>query len=115
MNLNEIAQKLGLETRAGGSALETEVRGGYAGDLISDVIANAGPGVLWVTHQTHRNTVAAAVLKQLAGIVVANGREPEEDTLQKAGEENIPLLVSGLPTFELVGRLHRLGLSGIER
>jgi predicted transcriptional regulator len=115
VNLNEIARKLGLETRAGSSALEIEVRGGYAGDLISDVIANAGPGVLWVTHQTHRNTVAAAVLKQLAGIVVANGREPEEDTLRKAADEHIPLLASGLPTFELVGRLYGLGISGVER
>jgi len=115
VRLNEIALKLGLEARAGAAGLEAAVLGGYAGDLISDVIAHAGPGVLWVTHQTHRNTVAAAVLKGLAGIVVANGREPEKETLEKAGEENVPLLVSGLSTFELVGRLHRLGLSGVER
>ena len=115
MNLHEIAQKLGLEVRAGGSAGETEVRGGYASDLISDVIANGREGVLWVTHQTHQNTVAAASLKRLAGIVLANGREPEEETLQKARAENVALLVSSLPAFELVGRLYSMGVSGVKK
>ena len=115
MRLNDIARELGLEVRAGGSALETEVRGGYASDLISDVIANGRKGVLWVTHQTHQNTVAAASLRGLAGIVLANGREPEENTLQKARAENVPLLVSRLPAFEIVGRLYGLGLSGVKK
>lgn len=113
MTLNDLAQKLGLEVRAGGSALEVEVRGGYASDLLSDVIAHGQPGDLWVTLQRHQNIVAVASLKRLAGIVLVNGREPEADALQKAGAEGVPLLVSALPTFELVGRLHDLGLSGI--
>ena len=113
MTLNDLAQELGLEVRAGGSALETEVRGGYASDLLSDVIAHGQPGDLWVTLQRHQNIVAVASMKGLAGIVLVNRREPEADTLQKAGAEGVPLFVSALPTFELVGRLHDLGLSGI--
>jgi hypothetical protein len=101
--------------RAGGSVLENEVRGGYAGDLVSDVLANAGKETLWVTHQTHQNTVAAASLKELAGIVLANGREPEAETLQKARAQNVALLVSRLPAFELVGRLYGLGLRGLKK
>lgn len=110
MNLNEIAQKLALEVRAGESALKSEVRGGYASDLLSNVIAHAKEGDIWVTLQTHQNIVAVASMKGLAGIVLVNGREPEADTLQKAREENIALLVSELPAFELIGRLYNLGL-----
>jgi hypothetical protein len=113
MTLKDLVQELGLEVRAGGSALETEVGGGYAGDLLSDVIAHGRPGDLWVTLQTHPNTVAVASLKGLAGIVLVNGRQPEADTLQKAEAENVVVLVSALPTFELVGRLYGLGLSGM--
>ncbi len=112
MNLSEIAEKLQLQVRAGNSALTNEVRGGYAGDLVSDVLAHGREGDLWVTLQTHQNTVAVASLKALAGIVLVNEREPEAQTLQKAVEENIPLLVSTLPAFELIGRLYSLGLSG---
>jgi len=105
-------QRLQLEVRAGGSALTNEVRGGYASDLISDVIAHGREGDLWVTLQTHQNTVAVASMKALAGVVLVNGREPEAETLQKAGEENVPLLLSSLPAFELIGRLYNMGLSG---
>ena len=113
MTLNEIVQKLGLEVRWGGSGLSTEVRGGYASDLLSDVLAHGREGDLWVTLQTHLNIVAVASMKALGGIVLVNGREPEADTLRKANEEDIPLLVSALPAFELVGRLYGLGLSGM--
>jgi len=112
MTLSEIVQKLPLEVKAGDDALANEVRGGYASDLLSDVIAHGRQGDLWVTLQTHHNTVAVASMKGLAGIVLVHGREPEADTLQKAQEEHIPLLVSALPAFELVGQLYNLGLSG---
>lgn len=113
MNLREISQKLELEVKVDGGDPVAEVGGGYASDLISDVIANAKEGDLWVTLQTHQNTVAVASMKGLAGIVLVNGREPEADTLAKARQENVPLLVSALPAFELIGRLYGLGLPGI--
>jgi hypothetical protein len=113
VNLREISQKLELEVKVDGGDPVAEVGGGYASDLISDVIANAKEGDLWVTLQTHQNTVAVASMKDLAGIVLVNGREPEADTLAKARQENVPLLVSALPAFELIGRLYGLGLSGM--
>ena len=113
MNLSEITRKLGLEVRVGQGALTAEVSGGYAGDLLSDVLAHAREGDLWVTLQTHLNTVAVASMKGLAGIVLVNGREPQADTVEKAETENIPILVSPLPAFELIGRLYGLGLSGM--
>ena len=113
MNLCEIVQTLKLEVKAGDQSLSNEVAGGYASDLMSDVIANAHEGDLWVTLQTHQNTIAVASMKELAGVVLVNGREPEPETLQKAREEDVPLLVSALPAFELIGRLYDMGLSGI--
>lgn len=111
MTLQEIADKLGFQIRAGAERLSATVDGGYASDLLSDVMAHAAPGDLWITLQTHQNIVAVAVVKELAGIVVGNGREPDEDTMAKAGEEGIPLMTSALSTFELAGRLFGLGLS----
>lgn len=115
MTLGEMVKenKLGLEVRAGAGSLERPVRGGYASDLLSDVIAHAREGDVWITLQTHPNTVAVASMKDLAGVVLVNAREPQAETLEKAGAENIPLLVSALPAFELIGRLHALGVSGM--
>jgi predicted transcriptional regulator len=108
----DIAKFLGLETRAGKDHLDGEVAGGYAGDLLSDVIAHGQKGYIWITIQTHPNIVAVATMKELAGIVLTGGREPDPETLRKAEEEGIPILVSRLFTFELAGRLYQKGISG---
>ena len=108
MTLNEIVKQLPLSVRCGGSKLTKEVTGGYAGDLLSDVMAHSKAGDLWVTLQVHVNIVAIAVLKDLAGIVLVQGREPAEETLKRAAQENVPLLVSDLQAFETIGRLSAL-------
>ena len=110
MRLREIAAALGLEARSAEKNLDREVRGGYASDLMSDVLAHAEEGELWVTMQAHANTVAVAAVKELAGIVLTAGREPEPLTLSKAREKGVPILVSRLPAFELIGRLYGLGI-----
>ncbi len=112
MKLTDIVEELQLTVKTGAGLLDREVTGGYVSDLMSDVMANAGEGSLWVTLQIHQNIVAVAVMKSLAGIVLINGREPEPATVQKAETEGIPILVSEMPAFELAGRLFALGLSG---
>ena len=112
LKLTDLVEKLQLEIRTGANRLDVAVNRGYASDLMSDVMANAAEGDLWVTLQTHQNIVAVAVMKALAGIILVCGREPEEETVRKAEAEGIPILISGMPAFELVGRLFELGLSG---
>src|SRR4030065_2258478 len=103
MKVEKLVQSLGLEEKAGNDQLHQEVTGGYAGDLLSDVIAHSAKGNVWVTIQTHPNIIAVASMKELAAIILAGGREPDPETLQKAREEGIPLLISLLPPFELAG------------
>ncbi|HHV57423.1 MAG TPA: serine kinase [Firmicutes bacterium] len=103
-------QELGLKLEAGRAGLEREVRGGYASDLLSHVMARAHEGDVWVTVQAHQNIVAVAVLLGLAGIIIAGGIEPQADTLSKAEAEGIPLLTTDLPAFEAAGRLYALGI-----
>ena len=99
--------------KTGKDRLHEEVTGGYASDLLSDVIAYSHKGNVWITIQTHPNIVAVATMKELAGIILTGGREPDAETVQKAEEEGIPLLVSPLFTFELVGKLYQAGISGM--
>lgn len=110
MKLRELADALSLEVKTPEIDLDREVTGGYVSDLLSDVIGNAREGFLWVTLQVHLNIVAVASLKGLSAIVLVNNRNPDQETLKKAEQENVPILASPLPTFELVGRLYSLGL-----
>ncbi len=110
MKLIDLADRMDLAVRSAAGSLDREVTGGYVSDLLSDVMGHSKEGDLWITLQRHQNVVAVASLKGLAGIVLVGGREPEEETLRKAETESIPILVTELPAFELVGRLYALGI-----
>jgi predicted transcriptional regulator len=108
MNLKTIVQKLELQLLTAEVQPDTEVTGAYTSDLLSDVIAHSTAGNLWITLQIHQNIVAVAKLKDLAGIILVNGREPEKETLRKATEENIPLLQTADTAFTISGKLYQL-------
>ena len=77
-----------------------EARGGYASDLLSDVMANAQDGDVWITMQRHVNTVAVAQLKNLTAIVIVNGRQPEGDMAARAAEYGVAVVTTPLPAFD---------------
>lgn len=108
MKIREIIEKLQLKALAGQENLDADVTGGYTSDLLSDVIANSSEGNLWITLQIHQNIIAVARLKDLAGIIIVNNREPDEDTLKKANEENVPVLCSPEMAYEISGKLYEL-------
>ena len=111
MNVAEAAELLrGKLAAAVAEASGREVSGGYASDLLSDVIANSNEGDLWITMQRHVNTVAVAQLRGLAGIVLVNGREPEPETAARAEGERIPIISTELTAFEAAGLLYTHGV-----
>jgi predicted transcriptional regulator len=113
MTLQEIVKDLDLKVCCASHNLDKQVSGGYASDLLSDVMANSDNGNIWITLQIHQNIVGVASLKELAGIIIINGRQPEDETITKAEKESIPILVTQLPTFEIVGQLYKLGIRGM--
>ena len=112
MNVAEAAKIIDGTLLTGMSAAEREVQGGYASDLLSDVMANSLEGDLWVTLQKHVNIVAVAQLNGLAAIVLIHGRQPEPDTLTRAEEMGIPIISTPLQAFDVIGILYAQGIHG---
>lgn len=108
MLLKDIVSHLNLNIFTAKTQLEVEVTGGYTSDLLSDVMAHAQEGNLWITLQVHPNIVAVGKLKDLAGIILVNDRQPEEETKRKAEEENLPLLGTPENAFVISGKLYAL-------
>ncbi|MEO0226044.1 MAG: DRTGG domain-containing protein [candidate division WOR-3 bacterium] len=106
--LAEIVKNLHLKVEVGDRLLKREVTGCYVSDLLSDVMANAKKGDIWVTLQTHPNIVAVAVLKEISGIIIPANRKLEPETIKKAEQEKIPIMTTDLSGFEVVGRLYGL-------
>ena len=113
MKLEEIVKAVGMNVETGEEALGRQVNGGYASDLLSDVMANSREGDVWVTLQVHPNIIAVATLKELAGIIIVQGKKPDEETIKKAQQEGIPLMVTKFQAFEIIGKLYQMGISGM--
>jgi len=86
------------------------VDGVFVSDMLSDVMAGAKSGNLWITVQTHKNIVPAANLVDASAVVITGGKKVPQDTLDLAGQHNITILWTAMATFELVGKLYALGL-----
>ncbi|UCD06672.1 MAG: serine kinase [candidate division WOR-3 bacterium] len=112
MKLAEVVKQCNLELTPTDTSLDREVTGGYCSDLLSDVMAHGRKGNIWITLQAHPNIIAVAVLKELSAIVLVNGRKPDGETINKARSEKVPLLMSELSAFDLIGQLYGLGLRG---
>jgi len=113
MKLRDLVERLELQPLTPELGTEAvEIREGYVSDLLSDVLANGPKGGVLVTVQVHLNVVAVAVHAELAAVIFAMDRQPDEAVRKKAAEEGIRLFVSEATAFEIVGRLHELGVRG---
>ena len=112
MRLNEIKDKLNLKILSGSKNIESNVTRGYLSDLMSDVIAHGKEGDIWITYQTHVNVVAIAMMKNMAGIILIQGRELIPAAAKKANQEGLPVLSSSKSAFEIVGELYQMGIPG---
>ncbi len=114
MTLQDLVSELALEelTPDGAGAAKGDVTGGYASDLLSDVLANAPAGGILITLQVHLNVIAVASHAGLSAVIFSCGRRPDDDVVERAAEEGLVLLGSKADTFELAGRLYQLGLRG---
>ena len=103
MTVSELIDSLGQAglVCGAGEALSREVTGGYCGDLLSWVMGRALPGQAWVTIMGNANTAAVALLADVSCVILAEGVKPDAQLLSRAQAENLPVLQSGLPSFDL--------------
>ena len=113
MKVRDLAERLGIDVVAGEKGLDREVKDGYCGDLLSDVMGNAPVESVWLTVQGHQNIVAVAVLREITGIVLTGGQKPEEAAKTRADEEGIPILLWEKSTYELAGKLYSAGVGAM--
>ena len=108
MKVQELVDKLGLKVLAGANGLDREIDGCYISDLLSDVMGNAQEGNIWITLQTHKNVMAVASLKEMSCIILVKDLGANEDTINQANEEALPILQTSLPTYEIAGLVYNL-------
>ena len=97
----ELAKRLGL-SEVNLARPDRTVDGGYVGDLLSWVMGRAPADGAWVTVMTNVNVIAVAALSDVACVILAEGAELDETAIERARAQEINVLASSLPAFELV-------------
>ncbi len=116
MTLGEMKDILDAEVLIGDECMDIEVRDAFAADLLSDVLAFAKEGTLLITGITNTQVVRTAEMLELIGVVFVRGKKPDEDAVNLARIQKVPLLSTRYIMFETCGRLFRNGLVGcVER
>lgn len=94
--------------------LDGEIKGGFCGDLMSDVLASIQAEAVLITGLCNPQVVRTALIADVRLIIFARGKKPGEDILNLAIDENLPVAASPLGLYEISGRLKQAGLPSYE-
>jgi predicted transcriptional regulator len=95
--------------------LNREIKGGFGADLMSDVLASIQPEAVLLTGLCNPQVVRTAQMADVSAIVLVRGKQPPDETIRLANEENVPLISTPYGMFEVCGRLHDAGLASLEQ
>ena len=101
MLVKELTDKLCLDVIHHGDKMQSEITGCYATDLLSLAMGNVESGNIWITVQTNMNILGIAALADTSCVIIAQGMNIPDDVMKKAVGENICLLRSDKPVYEL--------------
>ena len=107
MTLSRLKEALNLTAFALPQA-ERDVRGGYAGDLLSWVMGRAEADDAWLTIMSNPNIVAVAQLTDVSCVILCEGVVPDAGVAALANEKGVNLLGSGKSAFALAAEISKL-------
>ncbi len=111
MHLRDLISLLECEVVWGHDLLERKaVKTCFAADLMSDVLAFSEPGALLITGLVSLQSVHAADVADLTGILYVGGKKPAEQVLGLARQRAIPLLTTQHSMFDVCAILREAGL-----
>ncbi len=99
MKVSELIEKAGFGAVTLPDA-GREIKGAYAGDLLSWVMGRAKADDAWITIMSNINVVAVASLADVACVVLAEDVELDEEIKQTALAKEINIISSGMPMYE---------------
>ena len=110
MKVEELVDRFDLEVIVDAN-LQKEINGGYCGDLLSNVMARAKAGNVWLTIQGHQNVVAVALLSEVSAVIVVENFSIEDEAVKRAQEKGVNILKTNMTAFEMAGKLFENGIN----
>ena len=104
MTVKELCEKNGYEVLCMPDP-DREVKGGYAGDLLSWVMGRAQEGAAWVTIMSNINIIAVASLADPSCIILSENVSPDDGVVTRAETQGVNVLKSRKDTFSVCAEI----------
>ena len=101
MKVKDLIEKENFNLVTDRKTSDKAICGVYCCDLLSFVMSHASTKNVWITVQTHMNIIAVASLLELGCIIIPESIEIEQETIDRANEEDIPILSTTLNTYQI--------------
>jgi len=89
---------------------QATVKGCFAADLMSDVLAFGREGSMLITGLATDQAIRTAAIKHLVAVVIIEGKKVHSDLVETAREEGVPVYQTPLSKYEACGLLMLAGL-----
>ena len=106
MTVKNFANKYNVKILVEGNNIDAEIKGCYIGDLLSWVMSKASDGDAWLTVMGNINSIAVAVLNDVACIILTENAALDEIAAQKARQQGITVLQSEENSYNLAIKIH---------
>lgn len=113
MQLKDIIDLVECNVLCGDICGEQKFHFAFGSDLMSDVLAYVEEETLLLTGLTNAQVIRTAEMLDLRTIVFVRGKNPSEDVIELAAENDIVLLTTKHTMFNAAGILYANGLKGI--
>ena len=114
MKIKELIDLINGRLLNEGADLDVEVKGGFAADLMSDVLASIQPEEVLITGLCNPQVIRTAIMADIAAIVLVRGKTATLETIELAREEKIPFISTSYGMYQVCGKLFSAGLPSYE-
>ena len=112
MKMSEIVELLDAKVLCGEELLENEVHSACGSDMMSDVLAFVKDQAVLLTGLVNLQVVRTAAMMDMRCVVFVRGKNPSDDIVEFARDNDIVVLASEERMYSACGKLYANGLIG---
>lgn len=111
MKFGKIKDKLDLKIIHAEEGIEKlDVKTACGADLMSDVLAFSNAKSMLITGLTNPQVIRTSEMIEIQVIIFVRGKNPLDQTIELAKENDISLFMTEKPMFETCGILYKMGV-----
>lgn len=111
LKIREVKDLLGAELVNGSERLEEEVYSAFGSDMMSEVLAYVQDQGVLLTGLVNEQIIRTAAMMNMSCIIMVRGKQPSNEMIKMANENDVVLLLTPLTLYEASGILYTNGLN----